>query len=124
MNTDQITYKGYRYPPEVINQAVCLYHRFCLSFRDVGDLLAERGMIVSYETIRQWCRKFGPPYARAVRRGQGALGDTWFLDEVLSRFRADASICGELSIRMAIPWTSSFRNGETDKQPGATSGSC
>jgi putative transposase len=69
-------------PPEVISQAVWLYHRFCLSFRDVEDLLAEREIVVSYETIRQWCRKFGPLYARAVRRGQGALGDTWFLDEV------------------------------------------
>jgi putative transposase len=48
----------------------------------VEDLLAEREIVVSYETIRQWCRKFGPLYARAVRRGQGALGDTWFLDEV------------------------------------------
>ena len=82
MITDQITYRGYRYAPEIISQAVWLYHRFCLSFRDVEDLLAERGIVVSYETIRQWCRKFGPPYARAVRRGQGELGDTWFLDEV------------------------------------------
>jgi putative transposase len=82
MITDQITYRGYRYAPEIISQAVWVYHRFCLSFRDVEVLLAERGIVVSYETIRQWCRKIGPPYARAVRRAQGALGDTWFLDEV------------------------------------------
>jgi putative transposase len=67
MNTDQITYKGYRYPPEIISQAVWLYHRFCLSYRDVEDLLAERGITVSYETVRQWCGKFGPSYARATR---------------------------------------------------------
>ncbi len=59
-----------------------LYHRFCLSFRDVEDLLAERGIIVSHEAIRQWCKKFGPSYARAVKRRQGVGGDTWFLDEV------------------------------------------
>ena len=55
-----------------------LYHRYCLSFRDVEDLLAERGIIVSYE----WCAKFGPDYARRLKRRQGRLGDTWFLDEV------------------------------------------
>jgi len=87
MNTDQITYRGYRYLPEVISRAVWLYHRFCLSFRDVEDLLAERGVIVSYETVGQWCRKFGPHYARAMRRGQGALGDMWFLDEVFATIR-------------------------------------
>ena len=57
-------------------------HRYCMSFRDVEDLLAERGIIVSYETIRQWCGKFGPDYARQLKRRQGRLGDTWFLDEV------------------------------------------
>ena len=53
-----------------------------MSFRDVEDLLAERGIIVSYETVRQWCGKFGPDYARQLRRRLGRLGDTWFLDEV------------------------------------------
>ena len=53
-----------------------------MSFRDVEDLLAERGIIVSYETIRQWCGTFGPDYARQLKRRQGRLGDTWFLDEV------------------------------------------
>ena len=59
-----------------------MYHRYCLSFRDVEDLLAERGIIVSYETVRQWSGKFGPDYARRLKRRQGRLGDTWFLDEV------------------------------------------
>ena len=67
---------------QIISHAVWLYHRYCLSFRDVEDLLAERGIIVSYETIRQWCGKFGPDYARRLKRRQGRLGDTWFLDEV------------------------------------------
>ncbi len=56
--------------------------RFSLSFRDVEDLLAERGVIVSYESIRQWCLKFGRVFARSLRRHQGRLGDTWFMDEV------------------------------------------
>ena len=59
-----------------------MYHRYGLSFRDVEDLLAERGLIVSYETTRQWCAKSGPEYARRLKRRQGRLGDTWFLDEV------------------------------------------
>ena len=54
------SYRGYRFPPEIISHAVWLYHRFCLSLRDVEDLLAERGITVSYETIRQWCRKSAP----------------------------------------------------------------
>lgn len=75
-------YAGDRYPGEVIAHAVWLYHRFCLSLRNVEDLLAERGVIVSYESIRQWCFKFGSAYARSLRRRQGRPGDTWFLDEV------------------------------------------
>ncbi len=65
-----------------ISQAVWLYHRFTLSLRDVEDLLAERGVIVSYESIRKWCRKFGRGYARNLRRKQGRFGDAWFLDEL------------------------------------------
>jgi putative transposase len=78
-------YYGRRFPPEVISYAVWVYHRFCLSFRDVEDLLAERGIIVSYETIRIWCQKFGPGYARNLKGRQGRLGDTWHLDEVFIR---------------------------------------
>ena len=61
-------YHGYRFPPEIISHAVWLYHRFCLSFRDVEDLLAERGVKVSYESIRQWCNRFGPDYARKLKK--------------------------------------------------------
>ena len=82
MNTRRSRYRRYRFPPDIISHAVWLYYRYCLSFRDVEDLLAARGIIVSYETVRQWCRKFGPDYARRLKRRQGRLGDTWFLDEV------------------------------------------
>jgi hypothetical protein len=56
-------YKGYRYPIEVIGHAVWLYHRFALSLRDVEELMVARGVVVTYETIRSWCAKFGPDYA-------------------------------------------------------------
>jgi putative transposase len=82
MNENAPCYRGYRFPAEIISHAVWLYHRFCLSFRDVEDLLAERGITVSYEAIRLWCLKFGPEYARGLKRRQGRLGDTWHLDEV------------------------------------------
>ena len=82
MHIRRSRYLRHRFPPEIISHAVWLYHRYCLSFRDVEDLLAERGIIVSYETIRQWCGKFGPDYARRLKRRQGRLGETWFLDEV------------------------------------------
>src|SRR4249919_208778 len=59
MKKDRSRYYGHRFPPEIISYAVWVYHRFCLSFRDVEDLLAERGVTVSYEAIRLWCQKFG-----------------------------------------------------------------
>ena len=80
MKSSTNPYAGYRYLPEIIAHAVWDYHRFCLSFRDVEDLLAERGVIVSYEAVRQWCYKFGQSFASSLRRRQGRLGDTRFLD--------------------------------------------
>ncbi len=62
MSSDSPSYRGYRFPPEIISHAVWLYHRFGLSFRDVEDLLAERGVTVTYEAIRRWCRTFGLDY--------------------------------------------------------------
>ena len=76
------SYRGYRFPPEIISHAVWLYHRFALSFRDVEDLLARRGVEVTYEAIRKWCRRFGPGYAGRLRRRRGRLGDLWHLDEL------------------------------------------
>lgn len=66
-----------------------LYHRFCLSLRDVEDLLAERGIEVTYESIRQWCDRFGPEYAHKLKKRRGHLGDTWYLDEVFIRIRGE-----------------------------------
>ena len=67
MRSQPASYHGYRFPPDIMSHAVWLYHRFCLSFRDAEDLLAQRGVTVTYETIRQWCQRFGPVYARCFR---------------------------------------------------------
>ena len=75
MSNDRLSYRRRRFPPEIISHAVWLYHRFGLSLRDVEDLLAERGVTVSYEAIRYWCAKFGLEYARRLRQRQGRLGD-------------------------------------------------
>jgi putative transposase len=80
-------YRGHRFPPEVIAHAVWLYYRFHLSFRDVQDLLAERGIVVSHEAIRQWCTKFGSAFAAGLRRRRARPGDKWHLDEVLLKIR-------------------------------------
>ncbi|WP_327341150.1 IS6 family transposase [Streptomyces europaeiscabiei] len=76
------SYKGHRYPVEVISHCVWLYFRFPLSFREVEELMLERGIVVSYETVRRWCAKFGQRYAGALRRRHPRPGDKWHLDEV------------------------------------------
>ena len=75
-------YKRHRFPPSVIQYAVWLYYRFNLSIRDVEDLLFERNINVSYESIRLWINKFGPEFTRRLRRRHPGFGDTYFLDEV------------------------------------------
>jgi putative transposase len=78
----EISYNGYRFPPEIIQQAIWLYVRFTLSFRDVEDLLAERGIAVSYETVRHWVNHFGPKIAADLRKRRPKPHTTWHLDEV------------------------------------------
>ncbi|MCP4272636.1 MAG: IS6 family transposase [Gammaproteobacteria bacterium] len=79
-----------RYPAQIISHAVWLYHRFTLSFRDIEDILAARGVIVSYETIRQWCLKITSPITRQLKKKQGQLGDEWYLDEVFIKLNGKA----------------------------------
>ena len=97
MHIRRSRYLRHRVPPEIISHAVWLYHRYCLSFRDVEDLLAERGIIVSYETIRQWCGKFGPDSGGCsdVKVDSEIRG---FWTKSSSRSTVSASICG-------APWT-------------------
>ncbi|MFV5998588.1 IS6 family transposase [Streptomyces sp. NPDC056231] len=76
------SYKGFRFPAEIIAHAVWLYHRFPLSYREGEELLLARGITVSHETIRQWCTHFGPQYAAGLRCRRPRAGDKWHLDEV------------------------------------------
>ena len=80
MKTTTPSYKNHRFPVEIISHAVWLYFRFCLSYRDVEELMAERGITVTYEAIRKWCRKFGQQYANLLRR-RPRTGDKWHMDE-------------------------------------------
>jgi transposase-like protein len=80
-----LSYRRHRFPPPIIQHAVWLYLRFTLSYRDVEDLLAERGLDVSYETVRRWVLKFGPMIARNLRRGRPRPSDRWHLDEMVVR---------------------------------------
>ena len=75
-------YKRYRFPPEIIQYAPWLYYRFNLSHRDIEDLLAERGIDVTYEAIRLWCNRFGPKFGTRLKRKHRGYGDTFFIDEV------------------------------------------
>src|ERR687897_776026 len=75
-------YKNHRFPIEIISHAVWLYFRFWLSFRDVEELLFERGVVVTYEAVRKWCRKFGQAYANQLRRRRPRPGDKWHMDEM------------------------------------------
>jgi putative transposase len=84
MTSDSATHPGYRFPAEIISHAVWLYHVFGLSLRDVELILAERGVIVSHESIRRWCLKFGQAFANKLRRQRPRPGDKWHLDEVLN----------------------------------------
>ena len=79
---DELSYRRHRFPRIVIQQAVWLYFRFALSYRDVEDMLAERGIDVSYETVRRWALKFGTIIARKLRRGRARPDGRWHLDEV------------------------------------------
>src|SRR5215213_7191875 len=81
----KLSYRRYRFPPTVIQHAVWLYLRFSLSYRDVEELLAERGLDVSYESVRTWVLKFGPAIARALRRCRPRPSDRWHLDEMVVR---------------------------------------
>ena len=98
----KISYAGYRFPPEIIQRAVWLYYRFTLSFRDVEDLLAERGIMVSYETIRRWVNHFGPTVAADLRKRRPKPHATWHLDEVYLRING----------RMVYLWRAVDAEGE------------
>src|ERR671933_394555 len=80
-----LSYRRHRFPPEIIQHAICLYLRFTLSYGDLEELLAERGVEISYETVRRWVLKFGPVIARQLRRRRPQPSDRWHLDEIVVR---------------------------------------
>jgi putative transposase len=110
----KISYAGYRFAPEVIHQAIWLYLRFTLSFRDVEDLLAERGIAVSYETVRRWVNHFGPVIAAHLRKRRPKPHVTWHLDEVYLKIDGRMVYCG-------APSTPRARSSMCWSNPNATS---
>jgi transposase-like protein len=84
-----LCYRRHRFPPEIIQHAIWLYLHFTLSYRDVEELLAERGLDISYETVRRWVRKFGPAIARCLRRRRPRPSDRWHLDEMVVRIAGE-----------------------------------
>jgi putative transposase len=76
------SYKGFRFPAEIISHCVWLYYRFPLSLREVEEMMLQRGIVVSHETVRQWCATFGQTYANGLRQRRARPGDKWHLDEV------------------------------------------
>ncbi len=82
MNGSSSIYRRHRFPGEIISHCVWLYYRFSLSYRDIEEMMAQRGVRVSYESIRQWCLKFGQTIAEELRRRRPQPGDKWHLDEV------------------------------------------
>ena len=95
-------YKRQRFPPDIISDAVWLYHRFNLSHRDIEDWLAERRISVSHESMRLWCIKFGPVFARRLRRKHRGFDDTFYVDEGFARSGVSSTICGALWTRMEM----------------------
>lgn len=79
---EKISYPRHRFHPDTIKQALWLYSRFTMSYRDVEELLAERGIDISYETVRRWALKFGIEYAKRIKKRRPLPHTEWFLDEV------------------------------------------
>ena len=111
---DSLCYRRHRFPPEIIQHAIWLYLRFTLSYRDVEEQLAERGLDISYETVRRWVLKFGPAIARRLRQRRPRPSDRWHLDEMVVRIAGErtqeaglrAKHCGHRQaalIRLRVP---------------------
>jgi hypothetical protein len=97
--------QGFRFPVEIISHGVWLYHRFPLSLREVQEMMLEWGVVVSHETVRQWCAKFGQTYANGLRRRRPRPGDQWHRDEVFITINGSVSICGGRWTSTGTCWT-------------------
>src|SRR6266487_4932294 len=116
-------YKNHRFPAELISHGVWLYYRFTLSYRDVQELLFERGVAVSHEAIRQWCRKFGQDDANRLRRRRPQPGDTWHLDEGFLPMNGERHYRGARWIRTITSWISSYSVDATSRRQRTSSAS-
>ena len=116
------SYPRHRFPAEIISHAVWLYHLFSLSLRDVE--LAERGIVVTHESIRHWCLKLGAEFARRLRRRRPQPGDTWHLEEVFIRVAACCTICGARWISTGSCSTSWCSVGATAQPPSVSPIAC
>ncbi len=123
MPTPTLSHKGHRYPAKIINHCVWSHLRFPLSFREVEEMMLERGVAVSYETIRRWCAKFGQAYTNQLRRQRSRPGDKWHLDEVFIQINGvhhylwravdqHGNVLDVLSSHAEIRWR--LRNSSTD----------
>src|ERR1039457_4201477 len=99
---DKLSYRCHRFPSIVIQQVVWLYFRFALSYRDVEDMLAERGIDVSYETVRRWALKFGGIIARSLRRGRPRPDGRWHLDEVFVYCHVNRKFAGQMTMAATV----------------------
>ncbi len=114
----------HRFPAELISHAVWLYHVFSLSLRDVELLLAERSVVVSYESIRRWCRKFGQSAANGLRRRRLRSGDKWHLDEVFFRIRGKVHDLWRAVDQDGVVLDVLVQSRRNAKGPSASSRSC
>jgi hypothetical protein len=113
-------FAGFRFPPEVISLAVRWYLRYGLSYPDVEELLAERGITVDHVTVYRWVQRFTEEFIEAARPCRHAPGDRWFVDETTSRLPGDGLISTGRSISMARSSTSCCQPGGIWPQPGAS----
>ena len=124
MKNSTISYKRHRFPQQVIAHAVWLYFRFPLSLRLVEEMLLERGIVVSYETIRRWGWKFGPAYVKQLRRRRPSQRDVWHLDEVVVSIGAESTGFGVPLIKTGTFSTSLFTADAIRRRPDACSLGC
>jgi putative transposase len=124
MRQPSALYKRHRFPGEIISHAVWLSSRFLMSYRDVEELLAERGITVSYETVRRWCRKFGARYAAGVRRRRPRPGDNWHLDELALKINGTRPYLWRAVDQGASCSTSSSRSDGTRRRRRPSFAAC
>ena len=124
MTDDPASYPRHRFPAEIISHAVWLYHVFSLSLRDVELILAERGVLVTHESIRLWGLKFGAEFAGRLQRRRPRPGDTWHSTKCSSASGACSTTCGAPSISMVSSWIFWCRSGEMAPPPSGSSSIC